>query len=162
MVAAWASLTANPKPTLGHPNVEIMTSNYWLVKTEPSTYSWETLVHDKHARWDGVRNFEARNNLRSMKKDDLVFCYHSGEGKEIVGIAKVVKEGYADPTAKEGDWCAVDLAPVKALVRPVTLATLKADKALADLAVVRKPRISVVKILAPEFSRRRMGSLPAA
>ena len=111
-----------------------MTANYWLVKTEPSTYSWEALVRDKHARWDGVRNFEARNNLRAMKKDDLVFCYHSGEGKEIVGIAKVVKEGYADPTAKEGDWCAVDLAPVKTLVRPVTLATLKADKALADLA----------------------------
>ncbi len=130
-----------------------MSTNHWLVKTEPSTYSWQDLLRDKHTRWDGVRNFEARNNLRAMKKDDLVLCYHSGEGKEIVGLAKVVKEGYADPTAKEGDWCAVDLAPVKTLVRPVTLATLKADKALANLAVVRKPRISVVKILAPELER---------
>jgi predicted RNA-binding protein with PUA-like domain len=130
-----------------------MTKNYWLVKSEPSAYSWDNLLHDKHARWDGVRNFEARNNLRAMKKSDLVLYYHSGEGKEIVGIAKVVKEGYADPTATEGDWCAVDLAPVKALDRPVTLATLKADKSLADLAVVRKPRISVVKILPAEFAR---------
>jgi predicted RNA-binding protein with PUA-like domain len=130
-----------------------MTKDYWLVKSEPSAYSWDNLLHDKHARWDGVRNFEARNNLRAMKKSDLVLYYHSGEGKEIVGIAKVVKEGYADPTATEGDWCAVDLAPVKALSRPVTLATLKADKSLADLAVVRKPRISVVKILPAEFAR---------
>jgi predicted RNA-binding protein with PUA-like domain len=130
-----------------------MTKNYWLVKSEPSAYSWDNLLHDKHARWDGVRNFEARNNLRTMKKDDLVLYYHSGEGKEIVGIAKVVKEGYADPTATEGDWCAVDLAPVKALKRPVALAMLKTDKALAGLAVVRKPRISVVGILAAEFAR---------
>jgi predicted RNA-binding protein with PUA-like domain len=130
-----------------------MTKNYWLVKSEPSAYSWDNLLHDKRARWDGVRNFEARNNLRAMKMGDLVLYYHSGEGKEIVGIAKVVNEGYADPTATEGDWCAVDLAPVKALARPVALATLKADKALADLAVVRKPRISVVKILPAEFAR---------
>jgi predicted RNA-binding protein with PUA-like domain len=130
-----------------------MTKNYWLVKSEPSAYSWDNLLKDKHARWDGVRNFEARNNLRAMKRDDLVLFYHSGEGKEIVGIAKVVKEGYADPTATEGDWCAVDLAPVKALARSVTLATLKADKSLADLAVARKPRISVVKILPAEFAR---------
>jgi len=130
-----------------------MTKNYWLVKSEPSAYSWDNLLHDKHARWDGVRNFEARNNLRAMKMGDLVLYYHSGEGKEIVGIAKVVKEGYADPTATEGDWCAVDLAPVKALARPVALAALKADKALADLAVVRKARISVVKILPAEFAR---------
>jgi predicted RNA-binding protein with PUA-like domain len=130
-----------------------MTKNYWLVKSEPSAYSWDNLLHDKHARWDGVRNFEARNNLRAMKMGDIVLYYHSGEGKEIVGIAKVVKEGYADPTATEGDWCAVDLAPVKALARPVALAALKADKALADLAAVRKPRISVVKILPAEFAR---------
>ena len=130
-----------------------MTKNYWLVKSEPSAYSWDNLLQDKHARWDGVRNFEARNNLRAMKKDDLVLYYHSGEGKEIVGIAKVVKEGYADPTATEGDWCAVDLAPVKALKRSVALAMLKTDKALADVAVVRKPRISVVGILAAEFAR---------
>ena len=130
-----------------------MTKTYWLVKSEPSAYSWDNLLHDKHARWDGVRNFEARNNLRAMRMGDLVLYYHSGEGKEIVGIAKVVKEGYADPTATEGDWCAVDLAPVKALKRPVALAMLKTDKALADVAVVRKPRISVVGILAAEFAR---------
>ena len=130
-----------------------MAKSHWLVKSEPSAYAWQNLQHDKHARWDGVRNFEARNNLRAMKKGDLVLYYHSGEGKEIVGIAKVVKEGYADPTATEGDWCAVDLAPVKSLARSVTLAALKADTALADLAVVRKPRISVVSIRPPEFDR---------
>jgi len=131
----------------------VMAKSYWLVKGEPSAYSWQNLQHDQEAQWDGVRNFEARNNLRAMKRGDLVLYYHSGEGKEIVGIAKVVKEGYADPTASEGDWCAVDLAPVKALVRPVALATLKADQALADLAVVRKPRISVVSIRPAEFAR---------
>jgi predicted RNA-binding protein with PUA-like domain len=129
-----------------------MTKNYWLAKSEPSTYSWEDLCRDKHTRWDGVRNFEARNNLRAMKKGDLVLYYHSGEGKEIVGIAKVVKEAYADPTASEGDWSAVDLAPVKPLARPVALAALKSDKALANLAVVRKPRISVVGISPAEFA----------
>jgi len=130
-----------------------MTKNCWLVKSEPSTYSWEDLRRDKSTRWDGVRNFEARNNLRAMKKGDLVLYYHSGEGKEIVGLAKVVKEGYADPTATEGDWCAVDLAPVKPLARPVALAALKSDKALANLAVVRKPRISVVGISPAELAR---------
>ena len=130
-----------------------MTKSYWLAKSEPSTYSWENLQRDKHTRWDGVRNFEARNNLRAMKKGDLVLYYHSGEGKEIVGIAKVVKEGYADPTASEGDWCAVDLAPVKPLTCPVSLAALKSDKTLANLAVVRKPRISVVGIAPAEFAR---------
>ncbi len=131
----------------------MMAQSYWLVKSEPSAYSWEDLQHDKRTRWDGVRNFEARNNLRAMRKGDLVLYYHSGEGKEIVGIAKVVKEGYADPTAIDGDWCAVDLAPVKAMVRPVPLARLKAEKALAGLAVVRKPRISVTRILPAEFAR---------
>ena len=127
--------------------------NHWLVKSEPSAYSWADLVRDKRTRWDGVRNFEARNNLRAMKKGDLVLYYHSGEGKEIVGIAKVVAEGYPDPTAKEGDWSSVDLAPEKPLARPVTLAALKADKALASLAVVRKPRISVVPIATGELAR---------
>jgi predicted RNA-binding protein with PUA-like domain len=131
----------------------VMTKNTWLVKSEPSAYSWEDLRRDGRVRWDGVRNFEARNNLRAMKKGDLVLYYHSGEGKEIVGIAQVVKEGYADPTATEGDWCAVDLAPVKSLARPVALAALKAKKLLANLAVVRKPRISVVPILPAELAR---------
>jgi len=129
-----------------------MPKSHWLVKSEPSAYSWENLRRDKSARWDGVRNFEARNNLRAMKKGDLVFYYHSSEGKEIVGITKVVKESYADPTATEGDWSVVDLAPVKPLARPVTLAALKSDKALANLAVVRKPRISVVSITPAEFA----------
>jgi predicted RNA-binding protein with PUA-like domain len=129
------------------------TKNCWLVKSEPSTYSWADLVKDKRTRWDGVRNFEARNNLRAMKKGDRVLCYHSGEGKEIVGVAKVVGENYPDPTAKEGDWTAVDLAPHKALARPVTLAALKADKTLGNLALVRKPRISVVPIRADELER---------
>jgi predicted RNA-binding protein with PUA-like domain len=127
------------------------TKNSWLVKSEPSTYAWSDLVKDKRTRWDGVRNFEARNNLRAMKKGDLVLYYHSGGGKEIVGIAKVVGEGYADPTASDGDWTAVDLAPQKALARPVTLAELKADKTLGNLALVRKPRISVVPIRADEL-----------
>lgn len=129
------------------------TKNCWLVKSEPSAYSWADLVRDKRTRWDGVRNFEARNNLRGMKKGDLVLYYHSGEGKEIVGIAKVVTEGYADPTAGEGDWTAVDLAPHKPLLRPVTLAQVKADKSFANLALVRKPRISVVPIVDDELAR---------
>jgi predicted RNA-binding protein with PUA-like domain len=127
--------------------------NNWLVKSEPSTYGWDDLVRDKRTRWDGVRNFEARNNLRAMKKGDLVLFYHSGESKEIVGIAKVVAESYADPTAKEGDWSVVDLALHKPLARPVTLAALKADKALVNLAVVRKPRISVSPVGADELAR---------
>jgi predicted RNA-binding protein with PUA-like domain len=129
------------------------TKNYWLVKSEPSAYSWEDLVRGKRTRWDGVRNFEARNNLRAMKKGDVVLYYHSGEGKEIVGVAKVVAEAYADPTAKEGDWSVVDLAPERALSRPVSLAALKQDKTLSQMAVVRKPRISVVPVLSDELDR---------
>jgi predicted RNA-binding protein with PUA-like domain len=105
------------------------------------------------SRWDGVRNFEARNNLRAMKKGDLVLYYHSGEGKQIVGIAKVLAESYPDPTAREGDWSTLDLAPHKSLARPVSLATLKADKACANLAIVRKPRISVVPVGVDELAR---------
>ncbi len=128
------------------------TPSCWLVKSEPSAYSWQDLVRDKRTRWDGVRNFEARNNLRAMKKGDLVLYYHSGEGKEIVGIAKLVTESYPDPTAGEGDWSAVDLAPLKSLARPVSLASLKADRRCANLAVVRKPRISVVPVAADELA----------
>ena len=130
-----------------------MPQSYWLVKSEPSAYCFEDLRRDRRTRWEGVRNFEARNNLRAMKKGDLVLYYHSGEGKELVGIAKVVKAAYPDPTATEGDWCAVDLAPAKALTRPVALAALKAEKSLANLAVVRKPRISVTNVLPAEFAR---------
>jgi len=103
-------------------------TRYWLVKSEPTTYSWTKFVSEKKAVWDGVRNFEARNNLRAMKKGELVFFYHSNEGKEIVGIATVAKEAYADPTATEGDWSAVEITRKKAVSAPVTLAQGKADK----------------------------------
>jgi predicted RNA-binding protein with PUA-like domain len=129
-----------------------MAKSCWLVKSEPSVYAWQDFLRDKRTRWDGVRNFEARNNLRAMKKDDVVLYYHSGEGKAIVGVAKVVREAYPDPTAKEGDWSCVDLVPVKALARPVSLAELKADDAFAELALVRKPRISVVGLAAAELA----------
>ena len=108
-------------------------------------------MRDKRTTWDGVRNFEARNNLRAMKKGDLVFFYHSNEGKEIVGIAKVAKEAYPDASAEEGDWSAVDLVPLKPLAKPVTLAQIKADKKLADMALVRRSRISVVPVTPAEF-----------
>ena len=129
------------------------TAAHWLVKSEPSVYSWDKFKTEKKAVWDGVRNFEARNNLRAMKKGDLVFFYHSNEGKEIVGIASVAKEAYADPTATEGDWSAVELTPKKALSAAVTLATVKADKKLTDFALVRKSRISVIPVTEAEFAR---------
>ena len=130
-----------------------MAISHWLVKSEPFKYSWQKFVADKKAVWDGVRNFEARNNLRAMKKGDLVLFYHSSEGKEVVGIASVAKEAYPDPTATEGDWSAVELTPKKALSEPVTLAQVKADKKLADFALVRKGRISVVSATPAEFAR---------
>lgn len=120
--------------------------NCWLVKSEPGTYSWETFVKEKRTAWTGVRNFQARNNLRAMKRGDLVFFYHSGEGKEVVGLARVDKEAYADPTAKEGDWSCVDLVPVKALAQPVTLTQIKSDKACADMQLVKLSRISVTAV----------------
>src|SRR4051812_6950679 len=106
---------------------------YWLVKSEPSTYGWEHLNKDKQTTWDGVRNFAARNNLKSMKKGDEVLFYHSNEGMEIVGIAKVSKEHYPDPTAGESNWLVVDLKPVRKLKNPVSLATIKSDKRLAAM-----------------------------
>ena len=130
-----------------------MATSHWLVKSEPFKYSWQQFTADKKAVWDGVRNFEARNNLRAMKKGDLVLFYHSSEGKEVVGIASVAKEAYPDPTATEGDWSAVELTPKKALSEPVTLAQVKADKKLADFALVRKGRISVVSATPAEFAR---------
>jgi predicted RNA-binding protein with PUA-like domain len=127
--------------------------NYWLVKSEPETYSWAQLARDGKTAWTGVRNFAARNHLRAMKKSDLVFFYHSGEEKSAVGLARVVKEAYPDPTAEEGDWSAVDLAPVKALVTPVTLAQIKADKALKEMVLVKIGRLSVSPVTAAQFSR---------
>src|ERR1700741_2989410 len=105
-----------------------MAKNYWLVKQEPEAYSWDTFVKDGKTAWTGVRNFQARNNLRAMKKGDAVLYYHSGEEKQIVGLARVEKEAYRDPTADEGDWVAVDLAAIKGLAAPVSLATIKSDK----------------------------------
>ena len=126
---------------------------HFLVKSEPNTYSWSDLARDKKTMWDGVRNFTARNNLRAMKRGDLVLFYHSGEGKEVVGVAKVVKTAYPDPTAKEGDWSVVDVAAVKALAEPVTLKQIKADGRLSDLALVKQSRLSVVAMTATHFRR---------
>lgn len=127
--------------------------NYWLVKSEPETYSWAMLVKEGRTAWTGVRNFAARNNLRAMKPGDAVLFYHSGEGKEVVGLAKVVKAAYPDPTAMEGDWSCVDLAPVKALAKPVNLATIKTDKTLKEMALVRQSRLSVVPLDENQFNR---------
>ena len=130
-----------------------MAKNYWLVKSEPEAYSWATFVEDGKTAWTGVRNFAARNNLRAMKKGDLVFYYHSGGGKLVVGVARVEKEAYADPTAKEGDWVCVDLAPVKSLKNPVTLEAIKGDSTLKDMPLVRISRLSVTRVMETQFSR---------
>lgn len=128
-----------------------MPKAFWLAKSEPDKYPWQRLLTDKRTTWDGVRSFEARNNLRAMQKDDLVLFYHSNEGKEIVGLAKVVRTAYPDPTATEGDWSAVDLAPVKTLKKAVTLATIKSDKKLANMALLKRSRLSVVPVTPAEF-----------
>jgi predicted RNA-binding protein with PUA-like domain len=130
-----------------------MAAGYWLAKSEPSKYPWQQLVTDERTTWDGIRSFEARNNLRAMKKGDLVLFYHSNEGKEIVGIAKVVREAFPDASAEDGDWSAVELAPVKPLAAPVGLAAIKADEQLADMALIRRSRLSVVPVTAAEFQR---------
>ena len=123
--------------------------NYWLMKSEPSTYSWADLEKDKKATWDGVRNFQARNNLKAMKKDDLAFIYHSNEDKAIIGIAKISKENYPDPAEK--DWVVVDIAPIKKLKASVSLAQIKADKRLSDMVLVRASRLSVQPVKKEEF-----------
>jgi predicted RNA-binding protein with PUA-like domain len=128
-----------------------MAKGYWLVKSEPSTYSWQALVKDKRTLWDGVRSFEARNNLRAMKKGDLVLFYHSGEGKQVVGLARVSAEATAEKTSDEGEWSVVELSYEKALEKPVTLAQIKAEKKLGGFGLVRKSRLSVVPASAAEF-----------
>jgi len=117
--------------------------NYWLMKTEPETFSWDDMIRDKKATWDGVRNYAARNNMREMKKGDQVFIYHSGDHREVVGIAEVKKEFYPDPTTDDSAWVVVDLVPKKALKKPVSLATIKADKRLQDIQLVKISRLSV-------------------
>ena len=124
---------------------------HWLVKSEPFKYSWEKFNKDGRTFWDGVRNYQARNNLREMKEGDLVLFYHSNEGKEIVGIAKVVKEAYQDPTTDDTNWVVVDLAPVEALKTPVTLEQIKVDPKLQDIGLVRQGRLSVMGVKREEF-----------
>jgi predicted RNA-binding protein with PUA-like domain len=125
--------------------------NHWLVKSEPSAYSWANLVSDGKTSWTGVRNYTARNNLRAMKKGDPVLFYHSVVGKEVVGIAKVMREAYPDPTAKEGDWSAVELAPEKALPKPVTLDEIKRNPKLKETALLRLSRLSVQPVTSAQF-----------
>ena len=123
----------------------------WLVKSEPSVYSWDQLVAEKQTCWSGVRNYAARINLNNMKKDDEVLFYHSNEGVEIVGIAKVAKEAYPDPTTDDNRWVAVDIRPVRKLKKPVPLAVLKADKRFADMDLVRLGRLSVQTVKSAEW-----------
>jgi len=123
-----------------------MGRRYWLVKQEPTKYSFDQLVADGGTMWDGVRNFQARNNLQAMRRGDRVLFYHSVVGTAVVGICEVTREAYPDPTAKEGSWVAVDLAPVRTLKRPVTLEEIKADRALRNVPLVRQSRLSVMPI----------------
>jgi predicted RNA-binding protein with PUA-like domain len=130
-----------------------MARRYWLVKSEPDKYSWDQFVADGSTYWDGVRNAQARNNLRDMKLDDRVLYYHSNEGREVVGIAKVTKTAYQDPTTDDERWLVVDLAPVKALAESVTLAEIKTDAKLAKIPLVTQSRLSVMPIDKPSFER---------
>jgi predicted RNA-binding protein with PUA-like domain len=125
---------------------------HWLVKSEPDAYSWQQLVKDKETSWDGVRNFAARLHLKNMKKGDEVFYYHSNEGTDVVGIAKVSKEFYQDPTTDDDKWVSVMLKPVKALKNPVSLAQIKANKKLQNMALVRIGRLSVQPVTDEEWS----------
>ena len=133
---------------------------HWLVKQEPDAYPWEQFVRDGGTSWTGVRNFQARNNLRAMKKGDEVFYYHSVTGKAVVGTAKVAREAYADPTARDGDWSCVDLVPARTCRTPVTLEQIKAEPALRDMALLRQSRLSVMPLTAAEAKKlRQLGDL---
>jgi predicted RNA-binding protein with PUA-like domain len=125
---------------------------YWLIKSEPFKYSWEQFLKDKRTYWDGVRNYAARNNMKAMKLGDELFFYHSNEGLAVVGIAKVVKEFYQDPTTDEDAWVVVDVAPVKTLKKPVTLQQIKSDKRLANMEIIRLSRLSVSKVQPEEWN----------
>jgi predicted RNA-binding protein with PUA-like domain len=126
--------------------------SHWLVKSEPSAYSWEQLEKDKHTVWDGIRSYAARNHLRTMKKGDEVLFYHSNEGLEIVGIAKVKREAFQDPSTDEDAWVAVELQPHKKLKKPVSMLKIKADKRLKDMALVRIGRLSVQPVTDKEWN----------
>ena len=125
--------------------------NSWLVKQEPEDYSWDDLVRDKKTAWTGVRNFQARNNLRNMKTGDAILFYHSGKDKSVVGIAEVAKAAYPDPTAEADSWIAVDIKPVKPLAKPVSLADIRANAKLHDLLLVRQSRLSVMPVSTADF-----------
>ncbi|RBQ02874.1 EVE domain-containing protein [Pedobacter miscanthi] len=127
--------------------------NHWLVKSEPFKYSWEKFNQDGRTFWDGVRNYQARNNLKAMKEGDLVLFYHSNEGKNVVGIAKVVKEFYQDPTTDDANWVVVDLSPVESFKNPVSLEQIKAEPSLVDISLVRQGRLSVMPLKAEEFDK---------
>lgn len=127
--------------------------NYWLIKSEPFKYSWEQFVRDGKTFWDGVRNYGARNHLRAMKKGDHAFFYHSNEGLAIVGIAEVVKEAYQDPTTTDANWVAVDFKPLREMVRPVTLAEIKAEPTLGGMDLVRLSRLSVGRVKEIEYKK---------
>jgi predicted RNA-binding protein with PUA-like domain len=127
--------------------------NHWLVKSEPEAYSWTQFVQDGKSAWTGVRNFAARLNLRAMKKADLVCFYHSVQEKQVVGLARVIREAYPDPTAEEGDWSCVDLEPVKPFAKPVTLETIKTEKALKEMKLLKQSRLSVTPLTPAEFNR---------
>lgn len=129
-----------------------MRRRYWLMKSEPNVYPFAKLVEDGRTYWDGVRNYEARNNLRAMKEGDLAFFYHSNIGKEIVGIARIIKEAYPDPTAPGEDWSVVDIAPVMSMKKAVSLATIKQDDSLQTMALLRRSRLSVVPVSNEEFA----------
>jgi predicted RNA-binding protein with PUA-like domain len=133
--------------------------NHWLVKSEPFKYSWDKFNEDGRTFWDGVRNYQARNNLKAMKEGDLVLFYHSNEGKNVVGIAKVVKEFYQDPTTDDANWVVVDLSPVESLKNPVSLEQIKAEESLKDISLIRQGRLSVMPLKATEFDKiLEMGS----
>jgi len=127
--------------------------NYFLVKSEPFKYSWEKFNEDGRTFWDGVRNYQARNNLKEMKEGDHVLFYHSNEGKEVVGIAKVVKEYYQDPTTDNANWVVVDLVPVETLKNTVTLAQIKAEESLKDISLIKQGRLSVMQLKVEEFDK---------
>ena len=140
-----------------------MSRQYWLMKSEPFKYSFAQLVRDGHTMWDGVRNFEARNNLRGMKAGDLVLFYHSNEGKAIVGVARIKREAYADPTAPGEDWSVVDIEPLSPVKLPVSLEAIRGEPDLAEIALLKKSRLSVVPISKPHFDRiLKMGKTKVA
>ena len=135
------------------PAIHYSRMNHWLVKQEPEKYPWSQFVKDKGTYWDGVRNYQARNNLRAMKQGDHVLFYHSVSEKAVVGVAEVTREAYPDPTAKEGDWSVVDLKPVAALTEPVTLEQIKADPKLEEISLIKQSRLSVMPLRAAEYRR---------